>query len=69
MDDEADFLVVLALLQVAFLVKFDSQRLGPRGWPFSSLPDLNADCRERAVITSSPPAWTSSAYGMEISAD
>ena len=44
--DEADCSVVLALLQVAFLGKCDDEGLGPRGWPFSSLPDLIADCRE-----------------------
>ena len=38
--------VVLALLQVAFLWKCDDQGLGPRGLPFSCLPDLVADCRE-----------------------
>ena len=44
--DEADRSVVLALLQVAFLGKCDDQGLGPRGWPFSCLPDFVADCRE-----------------------
>ena len=38
--------VVLALLQVAFLGKYDDEGLGPRGWPFSCLPNLIADCRE-----------------------
>ena len=33
--DEADRLVVLALLQVAFLGKCDDKGLGPRGWPFA----------------------------------
>ena len=42
----ADCLVVLALLQVAFLGKYDDQGLGPQGWPFACLPDLVADCRE-----------------------
>ena len=46
MTDEADLLVVLALLQVSFLGKCDDKRLGPRGWPFSCLPDLVADCHE-----------------------
>ena len=41
--------VVLALLQVAFLGKCDGQGLGARGWPFSCLPDLVADCRESSV--------------------
>ena len=44
--DGADRSVVLALLQVAFLGKFDEQGLGPQGWPFSCLPVLVADCRE-----------------------
>ena len=42
--DEADRLVVLALLQVAFHGKCNDQ--GPRGLPFFCLPDLLADCRE-----------------------
>ena len=46
MADEADRSVVVALLQVAFLGKCDDQELGPRGWPFSFLPDFVADCRE-----------------------
>ena len=33
--DEADCLIVLALLQVAFLGKCDDYGLGQRGWPFS----------------------------------
>ena len=44
--DEADCSVVLALLQVAFLGKCDDYGLGQRCWPFSSLPDLIADCCE-----------------------
>ena len=44
--DEADRSVVLALLQVAFLGKCDDQELGPRGWPFSCRPNLDADCRD-----------------------
>ena len=44
--DEADRLVVLTLLQVAFLGKCDDQGLRLRGWPFSCLPNLAADCRE-----------------------
>ena len=46
MADEADRSVVLALLQVAFLRKCDDQGLGPRGWPFSCLSDLVADCKD-----------------------
>ena len=44
--DEADRSVVLALMQVAFRGKCDDLGLGPSGWPFSSLQDLVADCRE-----------------------
>ena len=44
--NEADRSVVLTPLQAAFLGKCDGQGLGPRGWPFSSLPDLVTDCRE-----------------------
>ena len=44
--DEAYRSVVLALLQVAFLGKYDDQGLGPQGWPFSCPPDLVANCRE-----------------------
>ena len=46
MTDEADRLIVLALLQVAVLGKCDDQGMGPCGWPFSCQPDLVADCRE-----------------------
>ena len=41
--DEADCLVVLALLQVAFLGKCGGQRLGPSSWPFSCPPDFVTD--------------------------
>ena len=44
--DEADCSIVLALLQVAFLGKCDDEVLGPRCWPFSSVPDLIAGCCE-----------------------
>ena len=44
--DETDLSEVLALLQVSFLGKCDDRGLGPRGSPFSCLPDLVADCRE-----------------------
>ena len=66
--DQADLSVVLALLYVAFLGNSDDQGLGQRGWPFSCLPDLVADCRESRDI-SSPPAWTSSAGMLSTSAD
>ena len=46
MADEADRSIVLALVQAAFLLKCDDQRVGPHGWPFSCLPDLVGDCRE-----------------------
>ena len=46
LDDEAECLVVLALLQGALLGKCDDQGLGPQDWAFSCLPDLVADCRE-----------------------
>ena len=51
MADEAGRSVVLPLLQVAFLGKSDDQGLGPRGWPYSSLPDLVADYRESSDYT------------------
>ena len=38
--------VVLAMLQVAFLWTCYDQGLGPRDWPFSGVLDLVADCRE-----------------------
>ena len=44
--DDADRSVVLVLLQVVFLGKRDDQGLGPRGWSFSCLPDLVANCRD-----------------------
>ena len=59
--DEAYYWVVLALLQVAFLGKFGDQGLGPRGWPFSFLPDLIADCHESSDYVLPPSAWTISA--------
>ena len=68
MANEADRLVVLALLQVAFLGKCDDLGLGLRGWPFFCLPDLVADCL-RAMITSSPFPWTSSAGELSTPAD
>ena len=39
--DEAD----RSIIQVAFPGKCTGQELGPRGWPFSCLLDLVADCR------------------------
>ena len=44
--DEANRSVALALLQIAFLGMHDDKGLGPRGWRFSCLPDLLADCCE-----------------------
>ena len=52
--DEANRSVVLVQLQVAFLGKCNDQGLGPRDWPFSSLPDLIADCREIGEYILSP---------------
>ena len=68
--DEAGHSVVLVLLQVAFLEKCDDQKLGPLGWPLSCMPGVVADfvIAVIAVITPSPPAWTSSA-GMSTPAD
>ena len=50
--DEVDRSVVLALLQVAFLGKCDNQRLGPRGWPFSCLPDVAVCCESGDYVLS-----------------
>ena len=47
MTDEADCSVVLALLQAAFLGKYDDLGLGPQGWPFSCVPDFVTDSHER----------------------
>ena len=44
--DEDDRSIVLALLQVAFLGECDDKGLVQRGWPFSCLANLVADCRE-----------------------
>ena len=46
MTDEAVCLIVLVLLLVAFFGKCDDEGLGLQCWPFSSVPDLIADCRE-----------------------
>ena len=48
MADEADRSVVLAMLQVANLGKCEDQGQGPRGWSFSCLSDLDADCRKNS---------------------
>ena len=66
--DEADPSVVPALPQVAFLRKCDDKGLGPQGWRCSCLPDL-LQIFVIAVITSSPPAWTSSAGMLSTPAD
>ena len=42
----AENLVVLELLQFAFLGKCDDRGLGPGGWPFPCLSDLVADCHD-----------------------
>ena len=46
MAGESGRLVVLALLQAACLRKCDEQGFGLLGWPFSSPPDLIANCGE-----------------------
>ena len=46
MADQADCSLVLALLQVGFLGKYDDKGLSTWGWPFSCLPDLVAAGRE-----------------------
>ena len=45
--DVSDHSVVLALLQVAFLGKYDDQGLGPWSWPISCLPYLAADWHQQ----------------------
>ena len=68
MTDEAYCSVVLALLPVNFYEKCNDQGLDPRGWPFSCLPDFK-QIVVTAVITSSPPACTSSAGMLSTPAD
>ena len=58
--DEADYSVVLALLQVAFLGKCDDQGLGS-GVGHSPVCQILLQIVVRAVITSSSPVLTSSA--------
>ena len=48
MADEANCSVVLELLQVAFLGKCGDQGLGPWGWAFSFLLDIDEDCCENS---------------------
>ena len=67
--DETYCSVVLALLQVAFLGKYDDQGLGPRGWDHSPVCQILLQIVVRAVITSSPPAWTSCAWMLSTPAD
>ena len=59
--DEADCLVVLALLQVAFLGKCDDQGLGS-GVGHSPVCQSLLQIVVGAVFTSSPPTWTSSDF-------
>ena len=59
--DEADHSVVLALLQVAYLWKCDDQGQCVHGVGHFSVRQIVLQIVVRAVITSSPPAWTSSA--------
>ena len=58
--NNVDRLVVLALLQVAFFGKCDDQGLGPQDC-HSPVCQILLQIVARAVITSSPAAWTSSA--------
>ena len=60
MADEADRSVVLALLRVAFFLKFDDQGLGSWAGHFPVCQIL-LQVVVRAVITASPSARTSSA--------
>ena len=66
--DEADCSVVLALLQVAFLGKCDDKDwiCGVGHFPVCQ---ILLQIIVRAVITSSPPAWTSSAWMLSTPAD
>ena len=66
--NEDDHSVVLALLPVNFYEKCNDQGLDPRGWPFSCLPDFK-QIVVTAVITSCPPACTSSAGMLSTPAD
>ena len=59
--DEADFSIVLALLQVAFLGKCDDQGLGS-GVGHSPVCQSLLQIVVGAVFTSSPPTWTSSDF-------
>ena len=59
--DEADYSVVLALLQVAFLGKCDDQGLGS-GVGHSPVCQSLLQIVVGAVFTSSPPTWTSSDF-------
>ena len=66
--DEAYCSVVLALLQVAFLGKRDDEGLGPWGC-HSPVCQILLHIVVRAVITSSPPAWTGFAGMLSTPAD
>ena len=59
MTDETDLSVVPVLLQVAFLGKCDDYWVHEVG--HSPVCQILLQIVVRAVITSSPPAWTSSA--------
>ena len=66
--DEADRSVILALLQVAFLGKCDD-----KDWVYgtghSPVCQILLQIVVKALITSSPPAWTSSAWMLLTPAD
>ena len=59
--DKADRSVVLELLQIAFLGKCDGYKDWFHGVGHSAVCQIFLLIVVRAVITSSPPAWTSSA--------
>ena len=63
-----DCAVVLAMLQIVFLGKHDDQGLGPRGWPFSCVPDLAAVCCESSDCFFST-CWTCSVGMLSTPAD
>ena len=66
--DEADCSEVLAVLQVAFLGRCYDQGLDPRGW-HSPVCQVLLQIFMRAVMTASPPAWSSSVGRLSTPAD
>ena len=70
MTDDADHLVVLAFLWVAFLGMCEDEGLGSWGGPFSCLPDLVADfCESSDCSFTASPTWTISAGMLSTPAD